>query len=377
MTKTVFQGCAALALSTSLVACLSACKEDATASKAPLPVHTALVQNVSVGNAARYSASIVPYTQVDLAFQSGGYVDRVRQVKSAGGGMRNIDQGDWVTKGTVLAVVSQQNYQDKLAQAKAGLSGAQAEHDRAKSSFDRTSALYSTQSATQPDLDSAKAQLDSTAASIANAEAQISEAQTALAYCSLKAPFDAWIVKRNVDAGSFVSAATNGFTIADTHSVKAVFGVPDTSISRVNVGQLQAITTDALPQKFTGRVTAISPAADPKSRVFSVEVTIANPKNELKSGMIASLALDGQTLPRAVMGVPLAAVIRDPQRANGFAVMTVEGDGEIESAHLHPVELGDVYGNVIGINSGLQSGQRVVTTGVTLIKNGDQVRVIP
>jgi multidrug efflux system membrane fusion protein len=136
MTKTVFQGCAALALSTSLVACLSACKEDATASKAPLPVHTALVQNVSVGNAARYSASIVPYTQVDLAFQSGGYVDRVRQVKSAGGGMRNIDQGDWVTKGTVLAVVSQQNYQDKLAQAKAALSGAQAEHDRAKSSFD-------------------------------------------------------------------------------------------------------------------------------------------------------------------------------------------------------------------------------------------------
>jgi len=360
-----------------LIACLSACRQNAAATKTPLPVHTASVQSVSVGNAARYSASIVPYSQVDLAFQSSGYVDRVRQVKSANGGTRNIDQGDWVTKGTVLAVVNQQNYSDKLSQAKAQLAGAQAEHEKAQLTFDRISALYSTQSATKPDLDSAKAQLDSTAASIDNAQAQISEAQTALAYCSLKAPFDSWIVKRSVDAGSFVSAATTGFTIADTRSVKAVFGVPDTSISRVNVGQSQIITTDALPQPFKGRVTAISPSADAKSRVFSVEVSIDNPKNELKSGMIASLSLDGQPLPQSIMAIPLSAVIRDPSRANGFAVMVTEGDGEIESAHLRPVELGDVYGNMIGLKSGLRSGERVVTSGATLIRDGDQIRVIP
>jgi len=353
------------------------CKQDAVASKAPLPVHTALVQSIDVGNTARYSASIVPYSQVNLAFQSSGYVDRIRQVKSASGGMRNVDQGDWVTKGTVLAVVSQQNYDDKLSQAKAQLAAYQADHEKARLTFDRTSALYSTQSATKPDLDSAKAQLDSTAASVAAAQAQISEAQTALAYCSLKAPFDAWIVSRNVDVGSYVGPATNGFTVADTKTVKAVFGVPDTSIDRVKVGQSQIITTDALPQAFHGRVTAISPAADPKSRVFSVEVSIANPKNELKSGMIASLVLDGASLPRAVMTVPLSAVVRDPQRANGFAVLTTEGDGEIESAHLRSVELGDVYGNMIGVSGGLQAGQRVITTGATLIKNGDQVRVIP
>jgi len=336
-----------------------------------------MIQTLAIGNAARYSASIVPYSQVDLAFQSSGYVDHVRQVKSANGGMRNIDQGDWVSKDTVLAVVNQQNYKDKLAQAKAALDGARAEHDKAKSTFDRVSALYSTQSATQPDLDSAKEQLDGSAASISNAEAQISEAQTALAYCSLKAPFDSWIVKRSVDSGSFVSAATTGFTIADTRSVKAVFGVPDTSIARVKVGQSQIITTDALPQTFAGRVTAISPAADPKSRVFSVEVSIANPKNQLKSGMIASLALEAAALPNAVKAVPLSAVIRDPQRANGFAVFVAEGDGEIESARLRSVELGDVYGNLIGVNGGLQSGERVITSGATLVKNGEQVRVIP
>jgi RND family efflux transporter MFP subunit len=360
-----------------LTACLSACKQDAEASKTPPPVHTALVQSISVGNPARYSASIVPYSQVDLAFQSAGYVDHVLQVKSASGGMRNIDQGDRVTKGTVLAVVNQQNYLDKLSQAKAQLASAHAEHDKAQSTFDRTSALYSTQSATKPDLDSARAQLDSSTASIAGAEAQIGEAQTALAYCSLKAPFDAWIVKRNVDVGSYVSAATSGFTIADTRTVRAVFGVPDTSISRVKVGQRQRITTDALPQSFTGRVTAISPAADPKSRVFSVEVSIDNPKDQLKSGMIASLVLDGENLPHAIMAVPLSAVIRDPQHADTFAVLVAEGDGEIETARLRPVELGDVYGNMIGVKSGLQFGERIITSGATMVRDGEQVRVIP
>lgn len=377
MNCSVLRQCALVMSTASLALCLSGCKENAAASKAPLPVHTAMVQSVAVGNPARYSASIVPYSQVNLAFQSSGYVDHVLQVKSASGGMRNVDQGDWVKKGTVLALVNQQNYEDKLSQAKAQLAGYQAELAKAQSTFDRTSALYSTQSATQPDLDSAKAQLDSSVASVSAAKAQISEAQTALNYCSLKAPFDGWIVSRNVDTGSYVSPATNGFTIADTRTVKAVFGVPDTSIGRVRVGQSQIITTDALPQQFTGRVTAISPAADAKSRVFSVEVSIANPKNELKSGMIASLNLDGSVLSRAVMAVPIAAVIRDPGRANGFAVLVAEGDGEIESARLRSVELGEVYGNMIGVNGGLQSGERVITSGATLVKNGDQIRVIP
>jgi multidrug efflux system membrane fusion protein len=361
-----------------LLACVAACKQgEAVAGKPPLPVHTALVQSVDVGNSSRYSASIVPYAQVNLAFQSGGYVNRVRQVRSAGGGMRNIDQGDWVTKGTVLAVVDQQNYQDKLSQAKAQLAGYQAEYDNDKLTFDRMSALYAKQSATKPDFDSARAQLDGAAASISAAKAQISEAQTALAYCSLKAPFDAWIVSRSVDTGSYVGPATNGFTIADTRTVKAVFGVPDTSISRIRLGQQQIITTDALPQAFNGRVTAISPAADPKSRVFSVEVSIANSRNELKSGMIASLVLNGSPLPHAVVAVPLSAVIRNPQVANGFAVLMAVGDGEIESARLRAVELGDVYGNRIGVNSGLQPGERVITTGSNLIKDGEQVRIIP
>jgi RND family efflux transporter MFP subunit len=355
----------------------AACKQENAAATVPLPVHTASVQAIAVGNGTKYSASIVPYAQVDLSFQSAGYIDHIRQVKSPSGGMRNIDQGDWVQKGTVLAVVRQQDYVDKVEQAKAQLARAQAEFEKAKLSFDRVSALYASQSATKPDYDSAQAQLASTTASVSGAQAQVSEANVALAYCSLQAPFNGWLVKRNVDLGSLVGPATNGFTLADTQSVKAVFGVPDTFISRVRPGQHLAISTDALPQQFAGRVSAISPAADPKSRVFSVEVTIPNPKDKLKSGMIASLALDGEQLPQSLLAVPLSAVIRDPGRSEGFAVMIAEGNGDFETARLRAVELGDTYGNMIATKGGLTLGERVITSGVNLIRSGDKVRVIP
>jgi RND family efflux transporter MFP subunit len=356
---------------------LTACKQQNAAETLPLPVHTALVQAVAVGNGAKYSASIVPYAQVTLSFQSGGYVDSIRQVKSPSGGMRNIDQGDWVQKGTVLAVVRQQDYLDKVQQAKAQLSRAQAENEKAKLSFDRVSALYGSQSATKPDYDSAQAQLASTTASVSGAQAELSQANVALAYCSLQAPFNGWIVSRNVDLGTLVGPATNGFTLADTQSVKAVFGVPDISISRVRLGQHLAVTTDAFPTPFAGRVSAISPAADPKSRVFSVEVTIPNPRDRLKSGMIASLALDGSQLPQSVLAVPLSAVIRDPDRGNNFAVMIAEGGGDTQTARLRAVELGDIYGNMIAAKGGLNPGESVITSGVGLIKNGDKVRIIP
>lgn len=340
------------------------------------PVRTTAVQTISTGSENRYSANIVPNAQVDLAFKSGGYVQSIRQVRGVDGRMRNVDIGDWVTRGTVLAVVRQQDYDDQRDQAKAQLARAQADFDHAKLSFDRTSNLYSTQSATKPDFDSAKAQLEGTSAALNNAQAVLAQAQTALDDSSLRAPFDGWVIKRGVDIGALVGPSVVGFTIADTHSVRAVFGVPDTAMGRVRLGQRQTVTTDVFPDAFAGRVTAISPAADPKSRVYSVEVTLPNPRNQLRSGMIASLPFGGEILPNSVLAVPLSAVIRDPQKPEEFAVFLTEGTGDPATVRARTVEVGDAYGNMIQVLGGVKAGERVVTTGATLIKNGEQVRII-
>ncbi len=77
--------------------------------------------------------------------------------------------------------------------------------------------LYKAGAATQPDYDDTRAQEQSTQAAVDNANAQIAEAQLALSYCDLRAPFDSWVLKRNVDLGTLVGPATNGF-IAGRHA---------------------------------------------------------------------------------------------------------------------------------------------------------------
>jgi RND family efflux transporter MFP subunit len=342
-----------------------------------VPVRISEVQSIDTGISNTYSANIQPYAQVDLAFKSSGYLASIRQVRDANGHLRTIDQGDFVTKGTVLATVQQDDFKQKLAQAKAQLDHSQADYERAKLQFERTSALYAGGAATKPDYDNANAQQQSSQASIDSAKASITEAQIALDYCELRAPFDGWIVKRNVDLGALVGPATNGFSLADTRSVKAVFGVPDTAIARIRLGSAQTVTTDALTGNFDGHVTSISPAADPKSRVYSVEVTINNPQNRLKSGMIASLSIAGQQPAPRVTVVPLTAIIRSPSDGKSFAVFVPDANTDPVKVHTQNVTLGDAYGNMIAVLSGVKPGDRVVSTGATMIKNGDQVRVIP
>lgn len=340
-------------------------------------VRVGMVQMVDRGNVTRYSANIAPYSQVELAFRSSGYIQRIRQVRGADGRLRAIDEGDWVRKNTVMAMVQTQDYQAKIEQAKAQLANAHANAEHARLQFSRTSILYKAQSATKPDYDQAHAALQSAQAAVKAAEAELEQATIALNDCYLRAPFDGWIVQRNVDVGSLVGPATRGFVIADTHIVNAIFGVPDFAISQVRLGQREMITTQAVPGQFWGRVMAISPAADPKSRVYSVKVSIPNPRNLLRSGMIGSIAVGGQQLQRPVPALPLSAVISDPDHPQSFAVMVVESSGDTVTVHTRPVKLGgDTFGNLVVIRSGVTPGERVVTSGATYVRNGERVRIV-
>lgn len=287
-----------------------------------------------------------------------------------------MGEGDYVSNGTVLATVQEDEFKEKLSQAQAQLARAQADYDRAKLSFDRTSALYTAGAATKPDYDNATAQMDTAKASLQSGQASVTEASIALGYCQLRAPFDSWVLKRSVDVGSLVGPATNGFTVADTRQVKAVFGVPDTVMGHIRLGSPETVSAQALTERFRGRVTAVSPAADPKSRVYSVEVTVPNSRNDLKSGMIASITIVNSGPEKRALLVPLSAVVRSSGDTKGFAVFVTNGGDNPATVRARDVSLGDAYGNMIAVVSGLMPGERVVTSGATMIRSGEQVRII-
>jgi RND family efflux transporter MFP subunit len=341
------------------------------------PVQVTRVEAYSGDEGVRYSASIVPYTQVSLAFKSAGYIVSILQRPNIGGGTRNVQQGDYVKAGTVLGTVRQDDYVHAVQQYKGQLEQANAALLKGKSDFARAQALMDAQALTQPDYDAAKAQYDSAQGSVTTATAAVGQAQQALDDCELRAPISAWVLARNVELGDFVGTGTVGFSLGETKRVKAVFGVPDTLLASVRLGKAQGVFTESLPNEYQGRITAISPSADQKSRTFQVEVTIPNPRDELKAGMVATLDMGSARLLQPVSTVPLSAVISGGPGEKDFAVFVVTSEAGRDITHRHPVQLGPVYGNQVAVLRGVSLGDRVVSNGATIVTDGQAVRVIP
>src|SRR5712675_2113316 len=319
----------------------------------------------------RYSASILPYAQVDLMFRSSGYVTNVREVRGADGRTRNIGTGDYVEQGLTLAHIRREDLQNQVAQAQAQLDQATAQHTKADQDFQRAKALYSTQSLTKPDFDQSQAAFNATQAAMDNAKAASRQTELLLGDADLKAPFSGYILSRSIDVGSLVSPSTSAFTIADIGRVKVTFGAPDYVLSRVRLGQELMIQTenDAAPLK--GRVTSISPSADTRNRIFAIEVTVSNRDRHLRPGMIASIGLG--EVPHSSISLPLSAVVPFPAEPDHFAVMVAQDRAGRLVANLRKVQLGTTQDNSVAVE-GVQPGERVVSVGAQLLKDGDPIQ---
>ena len=377
-----------------------------------------VVQTVTAGVAEqiqpdvpeRYSASIEPLAQVDLAFKSGGIIEQIHQVRGADGRMRNVEAGDRVSADTQLAQVRPLDYQHRLesaeaqrgqseaqlAQVQAKLMQARADFSEAEIEYTRDSNLFQSASLVKPQFDQTKGRYESLRAAVTaaegavkaaeagvtNARVAVTDANLSLRDTSLRAPFTGWITARNVDRGSIVGGAVVGFSMIDTHAVKAMFAVPDTSLSKIRTGQRQAVMLDALGYEAPGIVTAISPQADPKNRVFSIEVTLDNVREKIRPGMIGSVTLGTATpgtahsaTPRLV--VPLSAVIRSPGDPRGFAVMLLREREGKQYAASQVIEIGQTFGNQIEVTRGLRAGQKLIAIGGSLVHDSQEVHVLP
>ena len=142
----------------------------------------------------------------------------------------------------------------------------------------------------QARADSAKSRIDVSEAKSRGAQAVVQETTIPLQDTALKSPLNGIVLKKSIEKGTLVSPGTTGFVVADTSSVKAVFGVADVAVSEMKLGRTLSIESETMPgTEFRGQITSVFPAADPKSRVFNVEVTIPNPGYLLRPNMIVSL----------------------------------------------------------------------------------------
>src|SRR5262249_20664875 len=157
-----------------------------------VPVTTEVVAGDTGEAGTRYTATIRPGTQVDMAFKVGGYVERILQIRGVDGRPRPVQDGDVVRRGTVPAKVRERETGDAVAQAHSALAQARAD-------FDRVSQLYENQSVSKADYDAAYARYTAS-------RAQEDQARQTFADCALRAPLDGTVLKRSVEVGTLVSA---------------------------------------------------------------------------------------------------------------------------------------------------------------------------
>jgi len=355
------------------------CGHKEASKRLPVPVKITTVEEYKGSNEIRYSANIQPRQEVTLAFNLGGYVEKLFQVRDPDGHMRDVQEGDRVKRGTVLAQIRKSDYQAKLQQAQGAMAEAQAEVQRSGLDLERANNLFASQSMTKSDFDNAQARSDSAKAREEAYSAQVKAAQIALHDSDLKTPMDAIIVKRNVDAGDLAAPGSLAFILADTSSVKAIFGIPDLVFNRFQIGHKLSVITESIPGvEFQGIVTRISPAADSKTRLFETELTIPNPEDRIKAGMIATILLrpDNPSVTGTLV-VPLTAIVQAKGKTDQYAVMTVQREGGKMIARQKDVTLGETFGDKIAVQQGVTSGEQVITTGATLVLDGEEVTLIP
>ncbi|HEY7637215.1 MAG TPA: efflux RND transporter periplasmic adaptor subunit [Gemmatimonadales bacterium] len=351
-------------IATAALAGLMACRGDGPPPTPPVPVTIASVgQTTDATGETRYSGAIKADASVDVAFKMSGVVEEITRVRGADGRMRDLQDGDAVRRGQVLARLRQNEFRDQVSDAEASLRQAQADYERA-------SQLYENRSMSKAEYDAAYARYTA-------GVARQNQAAISLSDATLRAPLNGVIIKRAVEVGSLAGPSAPAFTVADTRVVKVVFGVPDIVVAGLKPGGRLTIQAEAMPGAILeGRITRISPSADPSSRVFEVEAALPNPDGRLKVGMLATLHL-GYAEPRATLYVPLAAVIRPAGDSTGYAVYVVKDSSSPSSAKLTRVRLGDVSGNMIAVQDGLTPGAKVIVRGATIVADGQPVQVMP
>jgi membrane fusion protein, multidrug efflux system len=254
----------------------------------------------------------------------------------------------------------------ELAQLKA----AEARATLARLQSDRSTDLLAKNTISQAEADSTNAQLDQALADVAALKAQIAKKE-------VRAPFSGRVGIRQINVGQFVARGAPLMPLQKLDTVFVNFNVPQREMQVLKVGQDVQIAVDAFPDKqFAAKVTAINTQVDMATRNISVQATMDNPGEVLRSGMFVRVEV---ALPANGMqiAVPATAIAYASYGNSVYIVEKIKGEDGAEylGARQQFVKLGATRGDLVVIAEGVKSGEEVVTGGVFKLRNGAHVQI--
>lgn len=310
-----------------------------------------------------------------------------------------VDEGDVVKKGQVMAVLDDSVLQAQINEARADLESnqavvgqrqaalaqARATLAEAQRNFQRYQQLANAGAISRQELDTrataattareavrvAQANINSASADVRSSGATLAQLQTQLGQTLVRAAASGLVAEATAEVGDVASGTQKLFSIIQNGALELQAQVPATELPQVRIDAPALITYDADPRvRLQGRVREIAPLVDPESRKATVRINLP-PTSLLRAGVFARAAITTATVPGIT--VPAKAVL--PQPDGSATVFVLLSDNKVKA---QTVELGGVpSGGSVEINSGLNSGDRVVIAGAGYLKDGDRIQVVP
>jgi RND family efflux transporter MFP subunit len=336
---------------------------------APVEANPATVSVTLPGTTAAFAAA-------NIFARATGYIAK-----------RNVDIGDRVKAGDLLAALAVPELDHQISQNeatldqfKSALQQAGANRDLAQVTWDRDSPLVQKGWVTSQQGDTDRLNLKSRVAAVAVAEANVSSQENLLKvlqqnrdYALVVAPFDGVITQRNVDVGSLVqgnaASGTFMFEIMQDNVIRVWVYVPQDSAFGVAPGIDAVIRVTELPDReFSGKVTRIADALQSGTRTLLTEIDIPNPDGALAPGIYCTVELH---IPRKTPSllVPADAIIFNRE---GMQVAVVN-DGKAE---LRKVKVKRDLGTRVEVDSGIKAGDQVILNPPVTLVDGSKVRAL-
>ncbi|HBB34457.1 MAG TPA: efflux transporter periplasmic adaptor subunit [Cyanobacteria bacterium UBA8803] len=386
--------------------------------KGSTAVDVAIAKTGMLREPLEYVGSTRPVREVSLRSQIEGRLLKL-----------NVDVGDAVTAGQILAqlddgllltAVSEAQaelaaLESEVARARTQVGNAKAKAEQARLEFQQAQAdaarfqslwqsgaisqqqaeLAQTAAATaQQNLNAALKQIRTEQQAVAAAEGRVTAQQATVAqnrerqsYALLASPINGVVLERVTEPGNLVTPGNEVLKLGDFSRVKVIVPVSELELANIRVGQSVRVRLDAFAKEsFSGEVTRISPAADPVAKQVPIEVTISNPNNKIGSGLMARVSFPTSNPTRVL--VPQTAIQAGRERRQSTdnqtesnsppksgTIFVVAAVGTETTVKARPVQLGDRANGQVEILSGLKPGERFITRSSSPLKDGDTVRL--
>jgi RND family efflux transporter MFP subunit len=342
---------------------LTACKEKPEIVEVVRAIKTITVNEQASEQIRKFSGIVAAVDSSGLSFQVGGQVASVE-----------VDIGDRVKKGQVLAVLDPEPYQLDVDAIKAELIKARDNVTKSKAEYERQKRIFEQGAGAQRFVEVAEYQYKAARSAVNFQIARLDQVKRNLRKTKLLSPYDGTIAWRSVQPNEEVLAGQKILEINATGKMEVQLTVPEATIDRIHIDDLATITFPTLTEESAkGRISYIGGAAV-KANAFPVKVELMAPNEKVKPGMTAeaNLTIKDEDRKSGYL-VPIQALLPAPEPDRGYAFVY---DPDTSTVKKTPVRSRGTENKEVIVYEGLEVGNIIAVAGVSFLADGMEVKLL-